>query len=473
MRFYIYILSLLCFSIIGQPQKPIVVVIPSYNNAAWYKRNLDSVCSQHYDNYRIIYIDDCSTDGTGKLVQAYIDEHTLHDKVTLICNETNCGAMFNHYRAVWMCQDHEIIVHIDGDDWLKHDDVLERINQTYQDPQVWMTYGQFERYPDGARGYCRPLPAAVVQRNMFREYDWLTSHLRTFYAGLFKQIALKDFLYGSDYFRCTCDMAMFFPLLELAGYHVRCIDEILYVYNEQTTLNDYKVNLLSQLHCDKVIRSRPKYHLTRTYMRTVASDKVDALVFFDYQHDMLSLLDILVESGAQVTLLYHSKQQADIGAYESQFPEVDFVCFDTNLADIIYRVASQDGYVLCVKDRYNLAKPLLLHDAIRMLEQTQALSFHFSLGKYSIKHTSLTRNQKIPSLMRVPPAYYAWWYKDAEFDWRQPYGQMCLYRKSDLKRYIEGTMFDNFDELMHILTLSAVDVEQLGICFNEDNITEY
>ena len=78
MRSYALLISSLVLSSLYGEQKPIVVIIPSYKNAQWYQRNLDSVCFQNYSNYRIIYIDDCSPDGTADLVQSYIDEHNLH-----------------------------------------------------------------------------------------------------------------------------------------------------------------------------------------------------------------------------------------------------------------------------------------------------------------------------------------------------------------------------------------------------------
>jgi len=50
------------------PEKPIVVVIPSYNNSKWCDWNLSSVFQQKYNNYRVVYIDDCSNDNTYELV---------------------------------------------------------------------------------------------------------------------------------------------------------------------------------------------------------------------------------------------------------------------------------------------------------------------------------------------------------------------------------------------------------------------
>src|ERR1700733_7929082 len=53
--------------------KPIVVVIPSYNNPPYCERNLRSVLDQKYDNFRVIYIDDCSADNTYASVQQLVE----------------------------------------------------------------------------------------------------------------------------------------------------------------------------------------------------------------------------------------------------------------------------------------------------------------------------------------------------------------------------------------------------------------
>jgi len=53
-------------------EKPIVLIVASYNNTQWYKWNLDSIFNQKYKNYHVIYIDDCSKDDTYELVKNYI-----------------------------------------------------------------------------------------------------------------------------------------------------------------------------------------------------------------------------------------------------------------------------------------------------------------------------------------------------------------------------------------------------------------
>lgn len=458
-----------CFNLlVAVQEKPMVVVVPSYNNAQWYRRNLDSICFQNYQNYRVIYIDDCSPDGTGALVAEYVDEYDLHDKVTLIRNARNCGAMANHYRAAWMCADDEIVVHVDGDDWLKHNDVLARVNEEYQNSDVWLTYGQFERFPDGQKGYCRPMQPAVIQWNAYRECDWVTSHLRTFYAGLFKQIKLKDFMYHGGYFPVTCDMAMFFPLLELAGKHARCISDVLYVYNEQTELNDYKKRLLLQLHCDKVIRSRAKYQQALSYKRAQPSEQIDILIFLTGSSNVVELLDQLTDclpAGCNITILYNDAHRSQAAWLESLFPSLGYICYEKNLTEVFDTIASSDGYLCCLDDHCAIRRPLSLDIALESLRQTGALAFHLNLGTDVSRTRLLKRDQRVPRLLAIDDQICAWQYKDGEFDWKDPFQFMSLYSKDHVKSIINGAQISDLEDFKEVMRSGLVDQEDVGLCY--------
>ena len=241
------------------PEKRIVVVIASYNNKTWYTWNLDSVFDQRYNNYHIIYVDDCSTDGTFELVKAYIKRQGLTDRVTLIHNTQRCGALANQYKAIHMCEDDDIIVILDGDDVLAHTGVLCYINKMYQNPDVWLTYGQFREWPRGFKGFCRPYKQEVIDGNKFREVNEGPSHLRTFYAGLFKKINKEDLMYNGDFFKMSGDIAAMFPMIEMARDHFQCIPDVLLVYNGANALNDHKISKGLQRQLDLVIRSRKRY----------------------------------------------------------------------------------------------------------------------------------------------------------------------------------------------------------------------
>ena len=126
-----------------------VFIITSYNNASWYKRNLDSVINQSYTNWRIVYVDDASTDNTRILVITYLKIHGLSNKCTLIKHEKNYKQGYARYVAFQQCNDNEICCLLDGDDWLYDNTVLEKLNQFYNDNQVSITYGKYMMYENG------------------------------------------------------------------------------------------------------------------------------------------------------------------------------------------------------------------------------------------------------------------------------------------------------------------------------------
>ena len=240
-------------------EKPMVIVIPSYNNSKWCDWNLSSVFQQKYKNYRVVYIDDCSDDNTYDLVIAAIEKADavqpgLAQRVQVIRNNKNQGVLANLYTAGHAAQDHEIIVTLDGDDALAHENVLSTINCAYQDPNVWLTYGQHIRYPGGTLGICRAIPDHIITNNAYRSYDWVTSHVRTYYAWLFKCINKEDLLYENDFYQATGDIAIMFPLLEMAGGRFKFIDQVLYIYNQTNPLSDFRIRPTQQLYCEQLIR---------------------------------------------------------------------------------------------------------------------------------------------------------------------------------------------------------------------------
>lgn len=247
-------------NVVPKEQKHFVIVTPSFNNKDWYKKNLDSICYQSYTNYHIIYIDDASTDGTASLVDEYLKEHNKTDLVTVIRNNSRRGHMYNFYNAIYTCDDDSIVVVVDGDDWLAHKNVLALLNKIYDNPDVWMTYGQFKIYPTNVYGFCRQPSEMIIQNNAFRRCKWIFSHLRTFYAWLFKKIDRRDLSYESgEFITSACDLAIMFPMLEMAGTRSRFVPDILTIYNNANPLHIYTTRKMEQKANTKYVRSLTPY----------------------------------------------------------------------------------------------------------------------------------------------------------------------------------------------------------------------
>lgn len=264
--FYYFMLKMMFFSVIltafnihSGPinEKPIVAVIPSYNNEQLIEKNLTSVLTQKYTNFRVIYIDDCSTDKTMPLAQEIINRFSAN--AVLIHNENRKGALRNIYEVIHQhCKDEEIVALIDGDDWLAHENVFALLNEEYsKESSPWLTHGSYIT-SRGVPGISAPVNKKVIQRNRFREYTQ-PSHLRTFYAWLFKAIKKKDLMFEGDFFPMAWDLAILYPMMEMAGENQVFIPDILYIYNDESPINDHRKNHALQLSLFKSIKEMNKY----------------------------------------------------------------------------------------------------------------------------------------------------------------------------------------------------------------------
>jgi len=464
-----------------EKELPIVVVVPSYTNSQWYKANLDSIYCQKYTNYRVIYIDDCSPDGTGELVKAYVDKHSVADKTTLVHNRIRRGALANLYTAIHTCSDNEIVITVDGDDWLKHDKVFQRINYEYLHNDVWMTYGHYESYPDGPQPF-KPLPNVVVARGIYREYDWCTSHLRTFYAGIFKQIKLQDLLYKGDFFDVTGDLAFMFPLLEMAGPHARPISDVLYVYNCATPLNDFKTKLVKQWHNDKVIRSRKRY--TRLSSLSWFGKKepaaVDICIFAgdDSVKTAFALERIkqYVQGDECITVLYDvaSNKEGQFDYVQRQHDAVRFRAYtQKSCKNEVCRLLhdSSRPYVLFVSDSSPVCEAIDFSHDVALLQKTHACGMYYNLGFDAQDADCLARAMNTPPAALVEGAIYAWRFVDGEQAWHTPYAiNAVLYKKSCIAPVIVERAFSDDKTLEAACVQATHDPEAIGLFFNKAKI---
>ena len=195
------------------------LVVMGRNNGAFVARTLQSIFSQNYLDFRVFYIDNGSNDGSYELARDLIQESGQEMRVTMIRNEEPLGKATNLSRVVDSCADGEIVVVLEGEDWLAHEWVLARLNQYYANPDLWLTYGQSMEYPDYALGVSRPLEDKFVRHQPFQ-----ASHLKTFYAALFRQIQPLDLFFATDF-------AYMAPMLEMGQGHTAFIPEVLYIEN--------------------------------------------------------------------------------------------------------------------------------------------------------------------------------------------------------------------------------------------------
>lgn len=251
------------------------IVTAARNCAAWVGKNVGSVLGQSYPHWRAVLIDDASQDDTYAVAQATAGEDSRY---TVMRNATSRGALANIVSASGLAAQakDDVIIIIDGDDWLADSGALERLAEHYADPDLWLSYGSHKllrrRLRDRLRGrpnrgQARPIPDSVARLGLFRYQTgpWCASHLRAYRKFLWDEVRDEDLRDDDgEYFCSAADVATMLPLLELAGAeHARYIDDILYVYNNDHALSDNQEPVPAyerqQFICSLKIRAKPRY----------------------------------------------------------------------------------------------------------------------------------------------------------------------------------------------------------------------
>jgi hypothetical protein len=215
----------------------IVVIVAFRNPGHRLDDCIDSLMRQTHRNFRVVLADDASDEDYS----AFLPRDDW--RFRYLRQPQRCGTLRNHHKVI--CSETEaddIVVLVDGDDRLANATVLEAVDANYRDPDCWLSYSQFQ-YENGAFGICRPFvgPAEFAQHRQL----WYTSHLKTFRAGLYFQIAEQDSDFdcmkdeNGAWFMAACDQAIMFPLLDLAGLaHIRFDPRCHYVYSDSTATTD-------------------------------------------------------------------------------------------------------------------------------------------------------------------------------------------------------------------------------------------
>ena len=250
-------------------EQEIVIVSPFYNCRDYITKCIDSVATQDYDNYRHILIDDCSTDDTAAIVADHIDslpEHLRH-KFELCVNTENHGAVRNQIVSIReITNDDAVVMLLDGDDSLINDNtVFDYFNAVYADGAEF-TYGSCWSMVDSIPLISQPYPEPVKQSRGYRQhhFNWKLpyTHLRTFKKKLIKDLPDQLFKDDSgDWYKAGGDGAVFYALIEAADpQRIRCLQDIVYNYNDTNPLNDYKINGVLQNKNAEEIRNKMPSH---------------------------------------------------------------------------------------------------------------------------------------------------------------------------------------------------------------------
>ncbi|MCW4040576.1 MAG: glycosyltransferase family 2 protein [Candidatus Bathyarchaeota archaeon] len=236
-----------------------IFVCPFRNTGQFLALNIYSILSQTYGNYKACFIDDNSNDDSVSYFNTLVDGNT---KFQITTNDVQRYALENISDTIKYenPDDEDVIILLDGDDWLSCPHVLSYLNHVYTADKCWMTYGSYCFFPFKGRGVePSEYPPLVIENNAYRKDVWRASHLRTFKYKLWKHLKQEDLQYNGSYFKFAYDQAIMLPLLEMSGNKAKYIDKTLHVYNRSNPGNVDKTHAQEQTAIANYVRSRPAY----------------------------------------------------------------------------------------------------------------------------------------------------------------------------------------------------------------------
>lgn len=218
------------------------VVVPARNCVRWVPHTIRSIRAQRGVDFRCVFIDDASTDGTFEKAEEIA---AGDERIELVRNDSQVRELVNRIEGIKRIADGEedVVVLLDGDDWFAGPDALARLAAHYRDPDLWASHGSYrsvkrrlrDRLGIPRKASSAPYPPEVHRARSYRQVPWKGCHPMTFRRFLFDQLGPRDY-HNADgtWWLASTDQAMFFPIMELASAgHFRHLPEVFYIYNKK------------------------------------------------------------------------------------------------------------------------------------------------------------------------------------------------------------------------------------------------
>ena len=98
------------------------IIMPNYNSEKYLQETIQSVLDQTYQNWELIFVDDCSTDKSLEIVQSFVDE-----RIRVFQNDTNSGAAISRNYALKVARG-KWIAFLDSDDLWESEKLVKQLN---------------------------------------------------------------------------------------------------------------------------------------------------------------------------------------------------------------------------------------------------------------------------------------------------------------------------------------------------------
>jgi len=438
-------------------KKSFTIVMIAHNASNWCEQALRSVFEQDYERYRVVFVDDASVDGTLEKAQQFIVNNKQDYRVIAIRNDSPLGPIGSLYRAAEHCQDSEILIPLDASDWFVHDGLLSRLNKIFQNPDVWVAFGQSIDYPSYETLNSPFFDWRSIERAGFGCLADFSNPSIAFYASIFKSIYLSDLFVDGRF----SQLSQFYviKLLEQSGGRIRSLSEPFKFAN--FSFHQRPMQVLSNERM--ILQSRQPYRPLARLPTASGREKrgVDLVLFsFDRPLQLFSALESVQQylTGYQtITVLYRVSDNRFDAAYnmvKTAFPLVRYLKQSENprkdFKPLLLRTIlnSPSEYIVFGVDDMIIKDFVDLNFCQQMMEKTGAYGFFLRFGRHIQQSYMSQKPQAVPSSVPLNNGVFAWDFRKGEYDWGFSNNMdMTLYRKSDIKTWFTELNYKNPNSL--------------------------
>ena len=123
----------------------VTIAIPTYNQAAYIEKAVQSALAQTYPFIEVIVADDCSVDNTSVLMEKYkIDSRFIYKK-----NDKTLGRAGNYKNLLYNLSSGDWYINVDGDDYLKDENFIAKaVEMILVNTKIVAIVADCERYDE-------------------------------------------------------------------------------------------------------------------------------------------------------------------------------------------------------------------------------------------------------------------------------------------------------------------------------------
>ncbi len=206
-------------------------MIPTFNQAAYLPKAIESALAQDYGNLEVVVSDDCSTDNTQEIVGRFLQD----PKVRYFKNPVNIGRVANYRKTLdeWTTGDY--VLNLDGDDWLSNVNYISRaVRVLDENPEVVVALGRKldfdeERNLLSERKFARRCTSILEGRDVLLWYGTKREIPIVHLSALYRRAdALKAGVYRTDLI--SADLECLLKLI--VNRKVYYVDEVVGVWRQ-------------------------------------------------------------------------------------------------------------------------------------------------------------------------------------------------------------------------------------------------